>query len=140
MKKILLIEDNPGDRDLIKEALKEDSETIHLDTLENGVEAIDFLKNRGKYSAANRPDIIILDLNLPRKDGREVLSEIKTDDGLRTIPVIILTTSKADQDIKTSYRLHANSYFLKPNTYGEFAELVEKIKKYWLNLVILSPQ
>lgn len=138
MKRILLVEDNPGDQNLVKEAFKNEGKNLLLDTVDDGVEALDFLRRRGPYEQAQKPDLIILDLNLPRKDGREVLQEIKNDDNLKRIPVLILTTSQAEQDIRTCYELHANSYFIKPNLFNEFLQIVGKIKDYWLTHVKLS--
>ena len=111
---ILLVEDNPGDVRLTKEALKDAKVINNLHVAGDGIEALDFLKRQGKYPGAIRPDLILLDLNLPRKDGREVLGEIKADPGLRQIPVVILTTSKAEEDILKTYDLHANCYITKP--------------------------
>ncbi|HXN15210.1 MAG TPA: response regulator, partial [Usitatibacter sp.] len=111
---ILLVEDNPGDFRLTQEALREGKVYNNLSWVKDGVEAINFLKRRDKYADAPRPDIILLDLNLPKKDGREVLSEIKRDEALRAIPVVILTTSKAEEDVLRSYDLHANCYVTKP--------------------------
>lgn len=138
IKRILLVEDDPGDQDLIKEILKDDK-TIVLDTVGDGIEAMDFLNKKGAHQAAKRPDLIILDLNLPRKDGREVLAEVKNDENLKAIPIIILTTSRAENDIRTCYKLHASSYFIKPYKFQEITDMMHAIKNYWFGSVILSP-
>jgi len=136
---ILLVEDNPGDYRLTKEALHEGKVYNNLHWTKDGVEAIDFLKRRGKYDKAPRPDIILLDLNLPKKDGREVLSEIKQDPALRSIPVVILTTSKAEEDVLKSYHLHANCYVTKPVDLEKFIVVVQSIDRFWLTVVTLPP-
>ena len=136
---ILLVEDNPGDHRLTKEALHEGKVYNNLHWVKDGVEAIDFLKQRGKYAAAPRPDIILLDLNLPKKDGREVLSEIKGDRELRAIPVVILTTSKAEEDVLKSYDLHANCYVTKPVDLEKFIVVIQSIDRFWLSVVTLPP-
>lgn len=136
---ILLVEDNPGDYRLTKEALKEGKVYNNLYWAKDGFEALDFLKRRGVHASAPRPDIILLDLNLPRKDGREVLSEIKSDDDLRAIPVVILTTSKAEEDVLRSYDLHANCYVTKPVDLDKFIVVVQSIDRFWLTVVTLPP-
>jgi two-component system, chemotaxis family, response regulator Rcp1 len=136
---ILLVEDNPGDHRLTKEALHEGKVYNNLHWVTDGVEALDFLKQRGKYTKAPRPDIILLDLNLPKKDGREVLSEIKQDDDLRAIPVVILTTSQAEEDVLRSYDLHANCYVTKPVDLEKFIVVVQSIDRFWLTVVTLPP-
>ena len=136
---ILLVEDNPGDYRLTKEALKEGKVYNNLYWVKDGVEAIEFLKQRGAHASAPRPDIILLDLNLPKKDGREVLSEIKGDDNLRAIPVVILTTSKAEEDVLRSYDLHANCYVTKPVDLDKFIVVVQSIDRFWLTVVTLPP-
>ena len=136
---ILLVEDNPGDYRLTKEALKEGKVYNNLYWMKDGVEAIEFLKRRGPHAEAPRPDIILLDLNLPKKDGREVLSEIKRDEELRTIPVVILTTSKAEEDVLRSYDLHANCYVTKPVDLEKFIVVVQSIDRFWLTVVTLPP-
>ena len=136
-KNVLLIEDNAGDHRLTKEALHEGKVYNNLHWAKDGVEAIDFLKRRGKYADAPRPDIILLDLNLPKKDGREVLSEIKTDAALKTIPVVILTTSQAEEDILKSYHLHANCYVTKPVDLDKFIVVVQSIDRFWLTIATL---
>ena len=136
---ILLVEDNPGDYRLTKEALKEGKVYNNLHWSQDGVDAIDFLKRRGKHASAPRPDIILLDLNLPKKDGREVLFEIKGDEDLRKIPVVILTTSKAEEDVLKSYDLHANCYVTKPVDLDKFIVVVQSIDRFWLTVVTLPP-
>jgi chemotaxis family two-component system response regulator Rcp1 len=136
---ILLVEDNPGDYRLTMEALKEGKVYNNLYWAKDGVEALEFLKRQGKHASAPRPDIILLDLNLPKKDGREVLSEIKNDDELRAIPVVILTTSKAEEDVLKSYDLHANCYVTKPVDLDKFIVVVQSIDRFWLTVVTLPP-
>jgi len=136
---ILLVEDNAGDYRLTKEALKEGKVYNNLHWTQDGVEALDFLNRRGKHASAPRPDIILLDLNLPKKDGREVLSEIKRDEDLRKIPVVILTTSKAEEDVLKSYDLHANCYVTKPVDLDKFIVVVQSIDRFWLTVVTLPP-
>ncbi len=136
---ILLVEDNLGDMRLTQEALKEGKVYNNLHWAKDGVEAIDFLNRRGKYESAPRPDIILLDLNLPRKDGREVLEEIKSDDNLKQIPVVVLTTSKAEEDVARSYALHANCYVTKPVDLEKFIVVVQSIDRFWLTVVTLPP-
>ena len=136
---ILLVEDNPGDERLTREALKEGKVYNNLHWVKDGVEAMEFLHRRGKYRDAPRPDIILLDLNLPKKDGREVLSEIKQDPALRSIPVVILTTSKAEEDVLKSYHLHANCYVTKPVDLEKFIVVVQSIDRFWLTVVTLPP-
>ena len=137
---ILLVEDNPGDERLTREALKEGKVYSNLHTCKDGVEAMDFLHRRAPYADAPRPDLILLDLNLPRKDGREVLAEVKADDGLKTIPVVILTTSQAEEDILRSYQLQANCYVTKPVKLSEFIKVVQSIDQFWLSIVELPPR
>jgi two-component system, chemotaxis family, response regulator Rcp1 len=134
---ILLVEDNPGDARLAKEALKESKLKNNLYIADDGVEAMDFLNKKGKYKDMPRPDLVILDLNLPRKDGREVLNEIKTDDNLKRIPVVILTISKAEEDILKSYNLHANCFISKPIDLDQFIKVVKSIEDFWLTIVKL---
>jgi two-component system, chemotaxis family, response regulator Rcp1 len=134
---ILLVEDNPGDVRLTVEALKEGKVRNRLSVVEDGVEALAFLRHEGKYADAPRPDVILLDLNLPRKDGRAVLAEIKADEGLRRIPVVVLTTSSSEQDILRSYDLHANCYITKPVDLEQFIEVVKGIEEFWLTIVKL---
>jgi chemotaxis family two-component system response regulator Rcp1 len=134
---ILLVEDNPGDVRLTIEGLKEGKVNNNLYVVEDGVEAIAFLRREGKYSEAVRPDLILLDLNLPKKDGREVLTEIKADKDLRTIPVVVLTTSEAEQDILKAYTLHANCYITKPVDLEQFISVVSSIEDFWFTIVKL---
>jgi two-component system, chemotaxis family, response regulator Rcp1 len=134
---ILLVEDNPGDSRLAKEALKESKLKNNLYIAEDGVEAMNFLYKTGKYSKMPRPDLVILDLNLPKKDGREVLAEIKNDDNLKRIPVVILTISKAEEDILKTYNLHANCYVTKPLDLDQFMKVVRSIEDFWLTIVKL---
>jgi len=136
---ILLVEDNPGDHRLTKEALHEGKVYNNLHWVKDGVEALEFLKRRGVHANAPRPDIILLDLNLPKKDGREVLSEIKQDPELRAIPVVILTTSKAEEDVLKSYHLHANCYVTKPVDLEKFIVVIQSIDRFWLSVVTLPP-
>jgi CheY-like chemotaxis protein len=137
---ILLVEDNPGDVRLTQEALKEGRVHNILHVAEDGVEALAFLRRQDKYGSAPRPDLILLDLNLPKKDGREVLEEIKHDPDLRRIPVVILTTSKAERDIIKSYDLHANCYINKPVDLEQFIEVVKSVDCFWLSIVKLPPE
>jgi chemotaxis family two-component system response regulator Rcp1 len=136
---ILLVEDSPSDIDLTLEALKEFKVRNHVSVVEDGVLALKFLRREGPYAEAPRPDLIMLDLNLPRKDGREVLAVIKADDHLKTIPVVVLTTSRADQDILRSYQLNANCYITKPVDFNQFLEVVRSIEAFWLFVVTLPP-
>jgi len=134
---ILLVEDNPGDERLTREALREGKVYNNLHWVKDGVEALEFLRKRGKHAQVPRPDIVLLDLNLPRKDGREVLEEIKTDDDLKRIPVVVLTTSKAEEDVLRSYNLHANCYVTKPVDLEKFIVVVKSIDAFWLTVVTL---
>ena len=134
---ILLVEDNPGDMRLTKEALKEGKVYNNLHWAQDGVEALEFLRREGKHAKAPRPDIILLDLNLPKKDGREVLSVIKNDDQLKHIPVVVLTTSKAEEDVVRSYNLHANCYVKKPTDLDEYMEVIRACENFWLHVVRL---
>ena len=134
---ILLIEDNPGDARLTQEALNEGKVKNNLQIAYDGVEATDFLFRRNQYQDAPRPDLIILDLNLPKKNGQEVLAEIKADDNLKSIPVIVLTISKAEEDIIRSYNLHANCFLIKPIDLNQFFDVVRSIEDFWLSLVKL---
>jgi len=136
---ILLVEDNPGDVRLTKEALKEGKVYSNLHAVKDGVEAIEFLRREGRFRGVPRPDIILLDLNLPRKDGREVLQEIKSDDDLKRIPVVVLTTSKAEEDVLRTYNLHANCYVTKPVDLEKFMVVVKTIDSFWLTVVTLPP-
>jgi two-component system, chemotaxis family, response regulator Rcp1 len=134
---VLLVEDSAGDVRLTREAFREANGAVQLHVASDGVEAIAFLRQDGAYADAPRPDFILLDLNLPRMDGREVLAQIKVDDELRTIPVVILTTSEADADILKSYELNANAYLRKPVTLKAFERLVRSINEFWLTNVLL---
>ncbi|HWZ28852.1 MAG TPA: response regulator [Gemmatimonadales bacterium] len=135
---ILLVEDNPGDVRLTQEALRDAKVRNRIQVAEDGVQALALLRREGKYAGAVRPDLILLDLNLPRKGGREVLEEIKGDETLRHIPVVILTTSQAEQDILESYRLRANAYVTKPVDLEQFLRVVRSIEQFWLEIVKLS--
>ena len=134
---ILLVEVNPGDVRLTQEALKESKVTNNLSVAEDGVEALAFLKREGKYADAPRPDLLLLDLNLPKKDGRELLEEIKADENLKRIPVVVLTTSKAEEDILRMYDQHANCYITKPIDFDQFIDVVKSIEDFWLTIVKL---
>ena len=136
---ILLVEDNAGDVRLTREALREGKVYNNLHWAKDGVEALEFLKREGMYADAPRPDIILLDLNLPKKDGREVLAVIKGDDQLKQIPVVVLTTSKAEEDVLRSYALHANCYITKPVDLDKFILVVKSIDRVWLTVVTLPP-
>jgi CheY-like chemotaxis protein len=138
--KILLIEDNPGDVRLTLEAFKEGKVRNKIYVVNDGVEALAFLHREGKYTDMPRPDVILLDLNLPRKDGRQVLEEIKKDPNLTRIPVVILTTSQAEQDVLQTYSLHANCYITKPVELEQFITVVKSIETFWLNVVKLPPE
>jgi CheY-like chemotaxis protein len=136
---ILLVEDNPGDERLTREALREGKVYHNLHWAKDGVEAMAFLRREGKYAAVPRPDIVLLDLNLPKKDGREVLEEIKSDEDLKRIPVVVLTTSKAEEDVLRTYNLHANCYVTKPVDLEKFIVVVKSIDVFWLTVVTLPP-
>ena len=134
---ILLVEDSPSDTDLTVEALEAAKVCNRLSVVEDGVQALEFLRRRGIHADAPRPDLILLDLNLPRKSGREVLAEIKEDEALKAIPVVVLTTSQADQDVLLAYSLHANCYVTKPVDFKQFLEVVRSIESFWLTVVKL---
>ena len=134
---VLLVEDNPGDVRLTREALKEAKVRNSLSVVGDGVEAMAFLRREGSYATAPRPDIVLLDLNLPKKDGREVLAEVKADPDLRRIPVVILTTSKAEEDILKTYDLHANCFVTKPVDFDQFIKVIQSIEGFWLTIVQL---
>ncbi|GFO60439.1 response regulator [Geomonas silvestris] len=136
---ILLVEDNPGDADLAREALDSGKLSNNLHVVDDGEKAMAFLRRGPGYENAPRPDLVLLDLNLPRKDGREVLSEIKSDPELRSIPVVILTTSQAEEDVYRSYNLHANCYITKPIDLNQFLHVVRSIENFWLSIVVLPP-
>lgn len=134
---VLLVEDNPGDVRLTREALIEGKVRNNLSVVPDGVEALAFLRREGRYAEAARPDVILLDLNLPRKDGREVLEEIKADPALRSIPVVVLTSSEAERDIARAYALHANCYITKPVDLDQFITVVKSIEDFWFTIVKL---
>ena len=137
---ILLIEDNPGDVRLTRLALKGGKILNNINVVMDGAEAMDYLLKKGKYSDAVRPDLIILDLNLPKKDGRQVLKEIKDNDSLRRIPIVVLTTSRDEQDVLKSYNLHANAYITKPLDLDQFIDVVRSIETFWVSVVRLPPK
>jgi len=134
---ILLVEDSPSDTDLTIEALSEAKVANHLSAVPDGVEALAFLRHEREYAQAPRPDLILLDLNLPRKDGREVLAELKADPHLRTIPVVVLTSSSADEDVMRAYQLQCNCYITKPVVFKDFLQVVRSIENFWLAVVTL---
>ena len=134
---ILLVEDNPGDVRLTVEALKEAKVLNKLTVVKDGIEALSLLRRQGPYDKTTRPDLILLDLNLPKKDGREVLAEIKADDNLKRIPVVILTTSQDEQDVLKTYNLYANCYITKPVDLEQFITVVKSIEDFWLGIVVL---
>jgi two-component system, chemotaxis family, response regulator Rcp1 len=137
---IFLVEDNPGDVDLTRETLLDSKLLNNMSVVNNGVEAMAYLRREGKYADASRPDLILLDLNLPKKDGREVLAEIKADERLRRIPVVVLTTSCAEKDILETYDLHANCYITKPVNLDQFSAVVKAIEEFWFTIVRLPPE
>jgi CheY-like chemotaxis protein len=134
---VLLVEDDPGDIRLIREAFAENKVANHLSVVSDGVEALQYLRREGDFADARSPDLILLDLNLPRKDGREVLAEVKSDEALRRIPIVVLTTSKAEEDILRSYDLHANAYVTKPVDYDTFMSVVHQIDHFFVSVVKL---
>jgi chemotaxis family two-component system response regulator Rcp1 len=137
---ILLVEDNPGDVRLIREALHNGKLLNQVSTVSDGQQALAFLRKQGSYAQASRPDLILLDLNLPRKDGHEVLAEIKADPDLRSIPVVIVTSSQAEEDILKSYNTHANCYVTKPVDLEKFVAVVRAIEDFWVSIVKLPPK
>jgi chemotaxis family two-component system response regulator Rcp1 len=137
---ILLIEDSPSDAKLTLKALSLAKVANKVSHVEDGVEAMEFLERKGSYGDAPRPDLVLLDLNLPRKNGREILEEMKSDPDLKTIPVIVLTTSSAEQDVLKSYQLHANCYITKPVNFDRFIECVTSIEQFWLSVVVLPQE
>ena len=137
---ILMVEDNPGDVRLTLEALKDHKVWNELHVVEDGVAALDFLFRRPPHEHAPRPDLVLLDLNLPKKDGREVLAAIKGDEQLRAIPVVILTTSQAEEDVVRAYQLSANCYVTKPVDFDQFTRIVQAIEHFWLTVVTLPPR
>lgn len=134
---ILLVEDNPGDVRLTREALKDSRVINELTVVSDGVEAMQYLRAEDQYRGAPRPDLILLDLNLPRKNGHEVLAEIKADDSLQHIPIVVLTTSQAESDVLRSYELAANCYVAKPIEFDAFAEAIRSIESFWFSIVTL---
>ena len=134
---ILLVEDNPGDARLTVEAMREAKVRNRMHVVEDGVEAMEFLRRQGRFGEAPRPDLILLDLNLPRKDAREVLAEVKADPALKRIPVVILTTSRAEEDVLRAYDLHANCYVTKPVDLAQFMKIVSQIDEFWVKVVTL---
>ena len=136
---ILLVEDNDGDARLAQEALRDSKVMNNIHHVSDGVEAMDFLHHRGKYKDSPRPDLILLDLNLPRKDGREVLADIKMDDALKRIPVVVLTISSDEQDILKTYNLHVNCFITKPLDFEQFLQVIHSIEDFWLTVVKLPP-
>lgn len=137
--KILLVEDNPGDVRLVQEALKEGKLAVQFASVPDGVQAMAYLRRENSYRDAARPDLVLLDLNLPRKDGREVLAEMKADAELKRIPVVILTSSKSEEDIVKTYDLHANCYISKPLDFEKFITVVKAIEDFWMTIVKLPP-
>ena len=137
---ILLVEDNPADVRLTAEAFKDSDVEFEIWAARDGVEAMEYLRREGEFSSAPRPELVLLDLNLPRKDGREVLEEIKADPDLRRIPVVVLTTSRAEHDLMRAYDLHANCYMTKPLDFDQFRVVVTQIRDFWLNAVQLPPR
>ena len=137
---ILVVEDNTGDARLIKEILNDNKLFSTLHIVRDGVETLEFLRNKGKYKSVPKPDLIILDLNLPKMDGREVLAEIKNDDELKHIPIVIMTISQAEEDILKSYNLHANCYITKPIDLNQFVKVVKSIENFWFSIVKLPPK
>ena len=136
---ILLVEDNPGDVRLTQEALKESKIINHLSVVMDGIEAVEYLRREGRFAQAVRPDLILLDLNLPRKNGWEVLAELKEDQDLRRIPVVVLTISQDEEDVFKAYNLHANCYVNKPLDLNRFLKVVQSIEDFWLTIVKLPP-
>ncbi|MDZ7956930.1 MAG: response regulator [Aulosira sp. DedQUE10] len=137
---VLLVEDNPGDALLTRIALEDSKISVHLNVVEDGVEAMAFLRKQDKYADVPHPDLVLLDLNLPKKDGREVLAEIKGDEHLRRIPVVVLTTSQAEEDILKAYNLSANCYITKPVDFDQFVRIVRSIENFWFAVVKLPPE
>ncbi len=137
---VLLVEDNPGDAELTRIALEDSKISVNLNVVEDGVEAMAFLHKQGNYANAPHPDIVLLDLNLPRKDGREVLAEIKADQKLRRIPVVVLTTSQSEEDILKAYNLSANCFITKPVDFDQFVKIVQSIENFWFAIVKLPPE
>ena len=137
---ILLVEDSPSDAFIIKGALNHSNSSDKIHIVDNGVDAVDFLRGTGAFSSEARPELILLDLNIPRKDGREVLQEIKADHRLRKIPVVVFTSSKADEDVEKCYDLHANCYITKPVEFKRLSEVLRYVREFWFNIVTLPRQ
>jgi CheY-like chemotaxis protein len=137
---VLLVEDNPGDAELTRIALEDSKISVNLNVVEDGVEAMAFLQKQGNYANAPHPDIVLLDLNLPKKDGREVLAEIKADKKLRRIPVVVLTTSQSEEDILKAYNLSANCFITKPVDFDQFVKIAQSIENFWFAIVKLPPE
>ena len=137
---VLLVEDDPGDVELILESLEETKMKLKLNFVENGIEALGYLNKEGKYASATRPDLILLDLNMPKMDGREVLAKLKKNESLKSIPVVVLTTSAADEDILKSYGLGCNSYVTKPVGLEQFSKVLQAIENFWFTIVKLPPK
>jgi two-component system, chemotaxis family, response regulator Rcp1 len=137
---ILLVEDNPGDVMLVEEVLSDSKVRNRLHVVSDGEQAMEFVRRQGKHAGAPRPDLILLDLNLPKKGGREVLREVKTHPDLKTIPVVVLSSSKSDDDVVNSYELHANAYILKPVDFHQFMKVMRAIEDFWFITVKLPPR
>jgi chemotaxis family two-component system response regulator Rcp1 len=137
---ILLVEDNPGDVRLAKEALKESKIDNTVYVVEDGIEALAFLRREGGHEKAPRPDLVLLDLNLPKKSGREVLAEVKADPSLRRIPIVVMTVSRDEEDVLRAYNLHANCYITKPIDFGQFIRITQSIEDFWFRIVKLPPK
>jgi len=137
---VLLVEDDPGDVELTREGLLDAKMLVKLNVVDDGVKALQYLRQEGGYAGAQRPDLILLDLNMPRKDGREVLMEIKTDESLKSIPVVVLTTSEADMDIVKCYELGANCYITKPVGFEAFIKVVKSLEEFWFTVVKIPPK
>ncbi|BAY61232.1 two-component response regulator [Calothrix brevissima NIES-22] len=137
---VLLVEDNPGDAQLTRIALEDSKISVNLSVVEDGVEAMAFLRKQDKYATVPHPDIVLLDLNLPKKDGRQVLAEIKSDQHLKRIPVVVLTTSQAEEDIVKAYNLAANCYITKPVDFDQFVRIIRTIENFWFAIVKLPPE
>ena len=137
--RVLLVEDSPTDLLMTREALERSKLLLEIHAVEDGVKTLEFLRRTGKYSTVPRPDLVLLDLNLPKKDGREVLAEIKADPALKSIPVVVLTTSKAEEDIVRAYQSHANCFITKPVGFANFNEVMRSIERYWFAVATLPP-
>lgn len=134
---VLIVDDNPADADLIEEAFDDEGHRVQLHRVVDGIEALEFVRRSGAYAEAPRPDIVLLDLNLPRRDGREVLAELRSDDALREIPVIVLTSSDAEADVAIAYRLGANAYIRKPMGFAQFQHILQSLAQFWFEIVRL---